>query len=150
VHLDVKKLGRFNRRGHRVRGRGPGRRSPGAGWDAVHVCVDDATRLAYVEVLRDETAITTIGFVERAVAWFAARGVEVHQLMSDNGSNNKSAPFAIWCAHHRIEHIRTRPYRPQTNGKAERFIQTMLREWAYAATYRNSAHRERALPVWVD
>jgi transposase InsO family protein len=150
VHIDVKKLGRFHRPGHRVRGRGPGRRSPGAGWDAVHVCVDDATRLAYVEVLPDEKATTTIGFVERAVAWFAERGVRVRQVMSDNGSNYKSAPFAVWCAQQRIEHIRTRPYRPRTNGKAERFIQTMLREWAYAATYRTSEHRARALPAWID
>ncbi len=150
VHVDVKKLGRFRRPGHRVRGRGPGRRSRGAGWDAVHVCVDDATRLAYVEVLPDETAVTTIGFIERAVAWFAERGVRVRQVMSDNGSAYKSATFAIWCAQHRVEHIRTQPYRPRTNGKAERFIQTMLREWAYAATYRSSAHRQRALPAWVD
>jgi transposase InsO family protein len=150
VHLDVKKLGRFNRPGHRVRGRGPGRRTFRAGWEAVHVCVDDATRLAYVEVLPDEKATTTIGFVERAIAWFAERGVRVRQVMSDNGAAYKSAPFATWCAQHRVEHIRTRPYRPRTNGKAERFIQTMLHEWAYAATYRSSAHRTRALPAWVD
>jgi transposase InsO family protein len=150
VHLDVKKLGRFNRPGHRVRGRGPGRRTFRAGWEAVHVCVDDATRLAYVEVLADEKAVTTIGFFERAVRWFAQRGVKVRQVMSDNGVAYKSAPFAVWCSQHRIEHIRTRPYRPRTNGKAERFIQTMLREWAYAATYRSSAHRQRALPAWVD
>jgi transposase InsO family protein len=150
VHLDVKKLGRFNRPGHRVRGRGPGRRTFRAGWEAVHVCVDDATRLAYVEVLADEKATTTIGFVERAVAWFAQRGIRVCQVMSDNGAAYKSAPFALWCAQHRIEHIRTQPYRPRTNGKAERFIQTMLREWAYAAAYHSSAHRQRALPAWVD
>ena len=137
VHVDVKKLGRFRRPGHRVRGQGPGRRSYDAGWEAVHVCIDDATRLAYVEVLPDERAVTTIAFFERAVAWFAARGVTVRQVLSDNGSPYRSGVWAAWCQSHQIEHLRTRPYRPRTNGKAERFIQTMLREWAYAATYRN-------------
>src|SRR3954451_5178562 len=150
VHVDVKKLGRFRRPGHRVLGRGPGRNYGRAGWEAVHVCVDDATRLAYVEVLSDERAVTTIAFFERAVAWFAQRGVTVRQVMSDNGSPYISALWATWCSTHRVEHIRTRPYRPRTNGKAERFIQTMLREWAYAATYRTSDHRQRALPAWVD
>jgi transposase InsO family protein len=150
VHVDVKKLGRFHRPGHRRVGRGPGRHHKGAGWEAVHVCVDDATRLAYVEVLPDERAVTTVGFFERAVAWFAQRGVRVRQVMSDNGAPYISKPWAAWCATQRIEHIRTRPYRPRTNGKAERFIQTMLREWAYAATYRTSEHRARALPAWID
>jgi transposase InsO family protein len=150
VHVDVKKLGRFHRPGHRVLGRGPGRNQRGAGWEAVHVCVDDATRLAYVEVLPDERAMTTIGFFERAVAWFAARGVTVRQVLSDNGAPYVSKPWALWCTSRSIEHLRTRPYRPRTNGKAERFIQTMLREWAYAATYRTSDHRARALPAWID
>jgi transposase InsO family protein len=150
VHVDVKKLGKFRRPGHRRLGRGPGRNQRGAGWEAVHVCIDDATRLAYVEVLSDERAITTIGFFERAVAWFAARGVHVHQVLSDNGSPYISKPWATWCSQHGIEHLRTRPYRPRTNGKAERFIQTMLHEWAYAATYRTSNHRIRALPAWID
>jgi transposase InsO family protein len=150
VHVDVKKLGRFRRPGHRVLGRGPGRNQRGAGWEAVHVCVDDATRLAYVEVLPDERALTTIAFFERAVAWFAARGVRVRQVMSDNGSPYVSGVWATWCSAHQIEHLRTRAYRPRTNGKAERFIQTMLREWAYAATYKTSQHRARALPAWID
>ena len=150
VHVDVKKLGRFRRPGHRVRGRGPGRHTQGAGWEAIHVCVDDATRLAYVEILPDERALTTIGFFERAVAWFAARGVTVRQVLSDNGAPYISKPWALWCTTHGIEHLRTRPYRPRTNGKAERFIQTMLREWAYAATYRTSDHRAHALPAWID
>jgi transposase InsO family protein len=151
VHVDVKKLGRFHRPGHRVLGRGPGRADRGhLGWEAVHVCVDDATRLAYVEVLPDERAVTTVGFFERAVAWFAQRGVCVRQVMSDNGAPYISRPWATWCSTHHVEHIRTRPYRPRTNGKAERFIQTMLREWAYAATYRTSEHRTRALPAWID
>jgi transposase InsO family protein len=150
VHVDVKKLGRFRRPGHRVLGRGPGRNYGRAGWEAVHVCIDDATRLAYVEVLPDERAVTTVGFFERAVVWFAQRGVRVRQVMSDNGAPYVSALWTTWCATHRVEHIRTRPYRPRTNGKAERFIQTMLREWAYAATYRTSEHRARALPAWID
>jgi transposase InsO family protein len=151
VHVDVKKLGRFHRPGHRVMGRGPGRSDRGhLGWEAVHVCVDDATRLAYVEVLPDERAVTTVAFFERAVAWFAQRDVIVRQVMSDNGAPYISMPWATWCAANRVDHIRTRPYRPRTNGKAERFIQTMLREWAYAATYRTSQHRTRALPAWID
>jgi transposase InsO family protein len=96
----------------------------------VHVCVDDATRLAYVEVLPDERATTTVEFFERALTWFATRGVTVRQVLSDNGSPYVSRPWATWCSTHHIEHLRTRPYRPRTNAKAERFIQTMLREWA--------------------
>ena len=130
-------------------GRGPGTHSGEARWEAVHVCVDDATRLAYVEVLPDERAQTAVAFLERAAAWFAERGVEVRQVMTDNGSPYRSGPWAAWCAARGVEHIRTRPYRPRTNGKAERFIQTMLREWAYAAVYRDSGHRSRALGPWL-
>jgi transposase InsO family protein len=151
VHVDVKKLGRFTRPGHRVTGRGPGRHSGGGkGWDAVHVCVDDATRLAYVEVLPNELATTTVGFFERAIAWFADHGVEVRQVMSDNGSPYRSNLWARTCSTRGIDHLRTRPYRPRTNGKAERFIQTMLREWAYAATYRSSNQRTKALRPWIE
>jgi transposase InsO family protein len=150
VHVDVKKLGRFNRPGKRALGEGPGRRSRRAGWEAVHVCVDDATRLAYVEVLPNELATTTVEFLERALAWFAERGVEVHQILSDNGSPYRSNLWARTCADRKIEHLRTRPYRPRTNGKAERFIQTMLREWAYAATYRSSNQRTKALTPWLE
>jgi transposase InsO family protein len=149
VHLDVKKLGRFTKPGHRVTGRGPGTHSGGRGWEAVHVCVDDATRLAYVEVLPNELATTTVAFLERAISWFAERGVTVRQVMTDNGSPYLSNAWAAFCSARGIDHIRTRPYRPRTNGKAERFIQTMLREWAYAATYRNSRHRPRALRPWL-
>ncbi|HVE93449.1 MAG TPA: IS481 family transposase [Acidimicrobiales bacterium] len=149
IHLDVKKLGRFRQPGKRVLGQGPGRRSNGAGWEAVNVCVDDATRLAYVEVLPNELAVTTVGFLERAIAWFAERGVTVREVITDNGSPYRSRAWAAFCAARGIEHIRTRPYRPRTNGKAERFIQTMLREWAYAATYRNSHHRTQALRPWL-
>lgn len=149
VHVDVKKLGRFNKPGKRALGVGPGRSTYRAGWEAVHVCVDDATRLAYVEVLPDETAVTTIGFLDRAITWFAERGVTIRQVMSDNGSPYISAVWTTYCATRGIDHIRTRPYRPRTNGKAERFIQTMLREWAYAATYQSSQHRQQALPAWL-
>jgi transposase InsO family protein len=150
VHIDVKKLGRFRRPGHRVTGRGPGHRNAGAGWQAIHVCVDDTTRLAYVEVLPDEKGSTTVGFLERAVAWFATQGVVVERVMTDNGSPYLSALWAAWCADHDIRHLRTRPYRPRTNGKAERFIQTMLREWAYAAAYQSDEHRSTALAPWLN
>ncbi|MFM7064037.1 MAG: IS481 family transposase [Actinomycetes bacterium] len=150
VNVDVKKLGRFERPGHRAVGRGPGRRTRRAGWEAVHVCVDDNTRLAYVEVLPDEKAVTTVGFLVRAVAWFAERGVVVERVMSDNGAPYVSTAWREWCATNGVRHLRTRPYRPRTNGKAERFIQTMLREWAYAATYQSSAQRQQALGAWLD
>jgi transposase InsO family protein len=149
VHVDVKKLGRFHRPGHRVTGRGPGTHNRGAGWEAVHVCVDDTSRLAYVEVLDDEKATTTVGFLARAVAWFADRGITIQRVMSDNGSPYRSTAWATWCADHDIRHLRTRPYRPRTNGKAERFIQTMLREWAYAAAYQSDQHRRQALAPWL-
>jgi len=148
IHVDVKKLGRFNRPGHRVVGRGVNR-SVGVGWDAIHVCVDDTTRLAYVEVLTDELGETSTGFLERAVAWFTEHGVTVERVLTDNGSPFVSKAWARWCREHNVRHLRTRPYRPRTNGKAERFIQTLLREWAYVASYPDSATRGRALQPWV-
>lgn len=152
VHLDIKKLGRFRRPGHRVTGRArPGAHADrGQGWDRVHVAIDDHSRIAYVEVLGDERAATTIGFLERALAWFAERGVRVQRVMSDNGSPYLAKDFATACEHHQIRHLRTQPYRPRTNGKAERFIQTLLREWAYAAVYQTSNHRTLALQPWLD
>jgi transposase InsO family protein len=150
IHIDVKKLGRFRKPGHRVTGRGPGNKNYRTGWEAVHVAIDDTSRLAYVEVLPDEKAVTTIGFIERAVAWFAERGVTVERIMSDNGAPYVSTAWRTWCADHDIRHLRTRPYQPRTNGKAERFIQTMLREWAYAATYKNSEQRITALKPWLE
>jgi transposase InsO family protein len=154
LHLDVKKLGRFESPGHRVTGRG----APGAharvgrrrGWECVHVAIDDCTRLAYVEVLADEKATTTVGFLERTLKWFAARGVSVQRIMSDNGAPYRSSAFAESCARNNIRHLRTRPYRPRTNGKAERFIQTLLREWVYAASYQSSRHRTLALTPWIE
>jgi transposase InsO family protein len=153
IHIDVKKLGRIGHRGpgHRATGeRGPGRRSRGAGWEFVHVCVDDATRLAYVELLPDEKAITAIGFLKRALVFYARHGIEVERLMTDNGSAYRSKLHAIACRTLGIRHIRTRPYRPRTNGKAERFIRTMLGGWAYGAIYGSSAERKRALDGWLD
>lgn len=149
LHIDVKKLGRFDKPGHRVTGRGPGHRSVNAGWEAVHVCVDDTSRLAYVEILPNETATTSTGFLQRAITWFADQGITIERVMTDNGAPYVSTHWARWCADHDIRHLRTRPYRPRTNGKAERFIQTMLREWAYAASYQSSTHRAKVLPTWL-
>jgi transposase InsO family protein len=158
VHIDVKKLGRIRGAGHRVSGsrssqgktRREGRRTGAAGWEFVHVCVDDATRLAYVEVLDDEKASTAIGFLRRAVAHFAAFGVRVERVMTDNGSAYRATVHALACRALAIKHLRTRPYRPRTNGKAERFIRTLLGGWAYGAIYGNSLERQRALAGWLD
>jgi transposase InsO family protein len=151
VHLDVKKLGRFHRPGHRVTGRRvPGWRSQGAGWDFVHVAVDDHTRVAYVEILDDERKASAIGFLERMVVWFADKGVNVRAVMTDNGSCYIAQDFAASCRQLRLGHLRTQPNRPRTNGKAERFIQTMLREWAYAATYQTSDQRALAFAPWLN
>jgi transposase InsO family protein len=160
VHVDIKKLGRFLRPGHRVTGRGghhrttqttaKGRGRGVVGWDFVHVCVDDATRIAYVEVLGDERGTTAAAFLERAVRWFSERGVEVERVMSDNGSCYVSAAHASACAALGLRHLRTRPYRPRTNGKAERFIQTLQNEWAYGRAYASSDERRSGLPAWLD
>jgi transposase InsO family protein len=150
IHIDVKKLVWIERgAGHRVTGR-PTKQAEGAGWEFVHVCVDDATRLAYVEVLADEKATTAIGFLRRAIAYYAAHGIEVQRLMTDNGSAYRSIAHALACKALGIRHIRTRPYRPRTNGKAERFIRTMLGGWAYGAIYRDSRERTAALSGWLD
>jgi transposase InsO family protein len=150
VHLDVKKLGRFKKIGHRITGcheKHP--RTLGAGWEFVHVCIDDFTRLAYVEILADETGPTTVGFLRRALAWFAGHGVTVERVMTDNGTNYRSNAFKVATAQLRLKHVRTRPYTPRTNGKAERFIQTMLREWAYVRPYVTSGRRRLALAPWL-
>jgi transposase InsO family protein len=148
VHLDVKKLGRIERVGHRIHGDRTSR-VRGAGWEYVHVAVDDRTRVAYVEMHRDETAATTAGFLRRALAWYRTVGVRVRRILTDNGSGYLGRLFAQMCEELRVRHGRTRPYRPRTNGKAERFIQTLLREWAYAAAYTHSRVRARALPRWL-
>jgi transposase InsO family protein len=160
IHVDVKKLGRIGIRGagHRVTGnrRGQlkvsreGRQRRATGWEFVHVCVDDATRLAYVEVLPDEKGATAAGFLRRAVAWLASMGVTVERVLSDNGSCYRSTVHAEACAELGMRHLFTRPYRPRTNGKAERFIQTLTYRWAYGAIYGSSAERTAALPGWLD
>jgi transposase InsO family protein len=149
VHVDVKKLARFTRPGHRLLGRGPGRFETGSGYEYVHVCVDDFSRLAYVELLADERAPTAIGFLRRAVAWFARLGVRVERVMTDNGSAYRSHAHRAACLALGLRHLRTRPYRPRTNGKAERFIQTIVGDWN-SAVYADSAERAAALPAWLD
>jgi transposase InsO family protein len=148
VHIDVKKLGKIGRPGHRVNGDRT-TRSRGIGWEFVHVCVDDCTRLAYAEVLADERTDTVCAFLQRAIGFFGDHGIRVQRLMTDNGSAYRSHAHAAVCRQLGIRHLFTRPYRPKTNGKAERFIQTMLREWAYYAAYPTSAARTRALPAFL-
>jgi transposase InsO family protein len=160
VHVDVKKLGRIERgAGKRVTGRQhytgsftdrDGKRRGKAGWEFCHIAIDDYSRLAYVEVLADERATTAIGFLTRALAFFASHGVRVERVMTDNGSPYVSTAHAIACRTLGVRHIRTRPRRPQTNGKAERFIRTMLDGWAYARIYATSSERQQALPAWLD
>jgi transposase InsO family protein len=159
LHVDVKKLGRIQLPGHRVTGNRRARarrhhfshtRSRGtAGWEFVHIAVDDATRLAYAEVLPDERAKTAVAFLRRALAFFGRHGIRVERVLTDNGSPYVSTLHAVACRALGLRHLRTRPYRPQTNGKAERFIRTMLAEWAYAAIYRNSDERSAALDGWL-
>jgi transposase InsO family protein len=149
IHVDVKKLGKFRTPGHRVTGVGQGRNRR-VGWEFCHVAIDDTSRLAYIEVLEDERGEACSAFLARAVAWFATQGVVVQRVMTDNGSGYVSHAHARAVSALGIRHLRTRPFRPQTNGKAERFIQTMLREWAYAATYSDYEHRRRVLPSWLE
>jgi transposase InsO family protein len=159
IHIDVKKLGRIERgAGHRVHGRrrgnptrtdGSGIRRRQVGWECVHVAIDDCTRLAYAEVLADEQTATVIGFLRRAVAFYRRHGITVERLMTDNGSAYRSAVHALACRALHIRHLRTRPRRPQTNGKAERFIRTMLGGWAYGAIYGSSRERTAALDGWL-
>lgn len=149
IHVDIKKLGRFIRPGHRVTRARKGHRNRGAGWDFVHVAVDDATRLAYVEVLPDERRASAAGFLIRALRWFRERGIRVERVMTDNGSAYVSKLFAKVLRRLKIRHIRTRPYTPKTNGKAERFIQTLIREWAYAGAYPSADARTADLPRWL-
>jgi transposase InsO family protein len=149
LHLDIKKLARFERVGHRITGDRHGA-SEGAGYDFFHVAIDDATRLAYVEVLPDERRGSTTGFLVRALRWFRERGIRVERVMTDNGSGYVARLFRKALRMLGIRHLRTRPYTPKTNGKAERFIQTLLREWAYAIPFRSSETRAADLNRWID
>jgi transposase InsO family protein len=159
IHVDIKKLGRILRPGHRVTGdkrsqtkntyTPDGRRIGDAGWGFVHVAIDDHSRLAYAEVLSDEKATTATGFLERTIAFFASHGIDVERMMTDNGPAYRSTLHAELCRRLGLRHLRTQPYRPRTNGKAERFIQTLLREWAYPRLFPNSAARIAALEPWL-
>jgi transposase InsO family protein len=161
VHIDVKKLGRIvGGAGKRIGGKGQspynpeytdaaGRVRNTVGWEFVHVAVDDFSRMAYAEVLKDERAATAIGFLRRATAFYRRHGIEVERVLTDNGSCYRAALHALACRRLGIRHLRTRPYRPQTNGKAERFIRTLLHGWAYGAIYRSSIERTRALDGWL-
>lgn len=150
LHLDTKKLGRIDGIGHRITGDRTGQSSKrGTGWEALHVAVDDASRLAYTEILPDERKESATAFLERALAWFESLGVTVERVMTDNGSAYKSHLFRDALASHGIRHKRTRPYTPRTNGKAERFIQTTLREWLYATPYASSQERTAAMTPWL-
>jgi transposase InsO family protein len=162
IHVDVKKLGRIVVPGHRmtgnrrvradrvwIRDKRGARKLGTAGWEFVHVCVDDATRLAYAEVLSNEMGQTAAGFLRRAVAWFKSMGITVERVMSDNGSCYRSAVHAATCRELGVRHLRTQPYRPRTNGKAERFIKTLNDRWAGGALYATSAERTAALSGWL-
>ncbi len=150
IHLDIKRLGRFERTGHRITGDRTGQsNSRGIGWEYVHVCIDDASRLSFTEIHPDEKAVSAVAHLRAAVAWYASMGVKVARVMTDNGSCYKSHAFSAVCAELGLRHIRTKPYTPKTNGKAERFIQTALREWAYARAYQTSDQRAADLPVWT-
>lgn len=149
LHLDVKKLARIaGRIGHRIHGDRT-QRVRGANWEFVHVCIDDASRLAYAEVLEDELGPTAAGFLERALTWYRQNGIRAERILTDNGGCYRSHAFYRLCMRRSIRLLKTRPYRPQTNGKAERFIQTLLREWAYARPYRHSYLRTRVLKTWL-
>lgn len=148
VHLDIKPLGRIERIGHRIHG-DQGQRVKGAGYEFAHVAIDDYSRAAYVEVLPDQRGTSTSAFFERAIRWFAQRGVRIRRILTDNGAGYYAQPFAAVTRRARIAHRWCRPYHPQTNGKAERFIQTLQREWAYGRAYATSARRTRALGPWL-
>jgi len=150
IHIDIKKLGRFVRPGHRITGDRQKGESRGAGHEFVHVAIDDASRLAFSLIRPDEKKESAIVFLEAAVTYFRGLGMEVTGIMTDNGSCYRARAFAKACKRLGLKHIFTRPYRPQTNGKAERFIQTALREWAYARAYETSDQRAKELPIWLN
>ena len=158
IHIDIKKLGRFDQVGHRITGdrtrqssrRGTGQGKVwGAGWEFVHVCIDDHSRLAFSQILPDEKAVSAVAFLSAAVAYYKSLGVTVTRVMTDNGPCYKAFDFRDACIGLGLKHVRTKPYTPKTNGKAERFIQTALREWAYAQAYPTSDRRAEELPIWL-
>jgi transposase InsO family protein len=151
IHLDIKKLGRIGSVGHRITGRRTGvvNRHLGIGWEYVHVCIDDASRIAFVQVMADQRKESAAAFLEAAIAYYAKLGVRVERVMTDNGSCYRSKMFRTACKERGLRQVFTRPYTPKTNGKAERFIQTALREWAYAHAYHNSNQRSAELIPWL-
>ena len=150
IHIDIKKLGRFNKVGHRITGDRTGQsKSRGVGWEFVHVAIDDHSRVAFAKIMPSEKKRSAIAFLMAALAYYKSLGVKVERVMSDNGSCYKSFAFRRACKRFGLRHVRTKPYTPRTNGKAERFIQTSLREWAYAQAYQNSRQRRAELPYWL-
>jgi transposase InsO family protein len=151
LHIDIKKLGKIGGVGHHITGRRTGvvNRHLGIGWEFVHVSIDDASRIAFSQVMQDERKTSAVAFLKAAVAYFESLGIKVQRVMTDNGSCYRSKVFAKACKRHGLKHIFTKPYTPRTNGKAERFIQTALREWAYACAYNTSQRRTAELPTWL-
>jgi len=151
IHLDIKKLGRIGSVGHRITGRRSGvvNRHLGIGWEFVHVCIDDASRVAFVQVMANQRKESAVAFLEAALAYYGSLGIRIERVMTDNGSCYRSRMFRAACERIGLRQIFTRPYTPKTNGKAERFIQTALREWAYARAYQNSDQRSAELPTWL-
>jgi transposase InsO family protein len=150
IHIDIKKLGRFTQTGHRITGDRAGQSNRrGVGWEFVHVGIDDASRLAFSQIKPDETKASAVAFLAATIAYYTSLGITVRRVMTDNGSCYRSQAFAQACKHFGLKHTRTRPYTPKTNGKAERFIQTALREWAYAKAYDTSRQRADDLPIWL-
>jgi transposase InsO family protein len=150
IHIDIKKLGKFDQVGHRITGDRKGQsNSRGVGWEFLHVCIDDASRVAFSKIMKTERGRCAVVFLKAAVAYYKGLGIAVLRVMTDNGSCYRSRAFAKACRRLKLKHIRTKPYTPRTNGKAERFIQTSLREWAYARAYLNSKQRARELPIFM-
>lgn len=151
IHIDIKKLGRIGSIGHRITGRYPGavNRHRGIGWEFVHVCIDDASRVAFVQIMADQRKESAVAFLEAAVAYYATLGIRIERVMTDNGSCYRSKTFRALCKRLNLRQIFTKPYTPRTNGKAERFIQTALREWAYARAYHTSDQRSAELVDWL-
>lgn len=150
IHVDIKKLGKFNQIGHRITGDRTGQsNSRGVGWEALHLAIDDHSRLAYSEIMPDEKRSSCLRFLFNALRFFRAHGVKVERIMTDNGTSFRSHRYAKALRLLKIKHLRTKPYTPKTNGKAERFVQTALREWAYAKAYLHSDQRAAELPIWL-